>query len=50
MTGVITAKGHRDKGLSLDELTFADALSKAGYATALYGMQRARLSSALLLS
>ncbi len=37
ITGVITAKSNRDDGLALDEVTFAEALSKAGYATALFG-------------
>ncbi|MGB1130563.1 MAG: sulfatase-like hydrolase/transferase, partial [Haloferula sp.] len=37
VTGVVTAKGHRDKGLLLDETTFAEVLSEAGYATAMFG-------------
>lgn len=35
--GVITAKSHRDVGLSLEELTIAEVLKGAGYATAMYG-------------
>ena len=37
VTGVVTAKGHRDKGMALDEVTFAEVLRDAGYATALFG-------------
>jgi arylsulfatase A-like enzyme len=37
VTGVITAKDHREKGLSLEEVTFAEVLSKAGYATGMFG-------------
>jgi arylsulfatase A len=35
--GVVTAKGHRDKGLSPDHLTFAKLIQQAGYATAVFG-------------
>jgi arylsulfatase A-like enzyme len=35
--GVVTARGHRDKGIPLSETTFAEALKEAGYATALFG-------------
>ena len=37
ITGVITARSHRDKGMALEEITFMEALSKVGYATALFG-------------
>ncbi len=35
--GVITAAHHRDKGLALEETTFAEALKEAGYATGMFG-------------
>jgi len=35
--GVITAKKHRDKGMALTEVTFAEVLKDAGYATGLFG-------------
>jgi arylsulfatase A-like enzyme len=35
--GVVTAKKHRDTGMALDEITFAEMLGSAGYATALFG-------------
>lgn len=35
--GVISARNHRDKGLALAEVTFAEVLQQAGYATALFG-------------
>ena len=35
--GVVTAKGHRDKGLALSETTFAEVLKGAGYRTAIFG-------------
>lgn len=35
--GVITAKSHRDVGLALEEVTIAEVLKDAGYATAMYG-------------
>lgn len=35
--GVITAANHREVGLSLNELTLAEALKKEGYATAMFG-------------
>ncbi|HJN15322.1 MAG TPA: sulfatase-like hydrolase/transferase [Armatimonadota bacterium] len=35
--GVVTAAGHRDKGLSPDEVTFAKCLRDAGYATGVFG-------------
>ena len=35
--GVITAAGHRDKGMPLDEVTFAEVLKAAGYRTAIFG-------------
>jgi arylsulfatase A len=37
ITGVITARNNRDDGLALEEKTFAEVLSQAGYATALFG-------------
>ncbi|MFC4992560.1 sulfatase [Rubritalea tangerina] len=37
ITGVVTAKNHRDTGLALDEVTFAEELKKQGYTTALFG-------------
>lgn len=37
ISGVVTAAGHRHTGLAIEEITFADALKGAGYATALYG-------------
>lgn len=35
--GVVTAARHRDTGLAVSEVTFADSLSSAGYATAIFG-------------
>ncbi|MCC5938262.1 MAG: sulfatase-like hydrolase/transferase [Lunatimonas sp.] len=35
--GVITAKSHRDKGMSLDKFTLAKFLKESGYATAIFG-------------
>ncbi|KJD37312.1 sulfatase [Tamlana sedimentorum] len=35
--GVITAADHREVGLSLNELTMAEALKNQGYTTAMYG-------------
>ena len=35
--GVISAKNHRDKGLPLNKVTFADVLKNAGYKTAVFG-------------
>ncbi len=35
--GVFTARGHRHTGMALDEVTFAEQLKAAGYATALFG-------------
>ena len=35
--GVVTAKGHRDKGLTTNHLAFAEVLKKQGYSTAIYG-------------
>jgi len=35
--GVVTAKGHRDTGMPLPELTFGEVLRATGYATALFG-------------
>ena len=35
--GVITAAGHREVGLSLNEITLAEELKKQGYITAMYG-------------
>jgi len=35
--GVITAKSHRDVGLSLDEITMAEVLKKQGYSCGMYG-------------
>ncbi|MCT4644234.1 MAG: sulfatase [Carboxylicivirga sp.] len=37
ITGVVTAKSHREVGLDLNELTFADVLKQAGYATGMFG-------------
>lgn len=37
ISGVVTAKGHRHTGLDLEEITFAEALKTADYATALIG-------------
>lgn len=34
---VITAAGHRDRGLPLEAVTFAETFSQHGYATAIYG-------------
>ena len=35
--GVITAKNHRDKGLSLGEKTFAEIAKEVGYKTGVFG-------------
>lgn len=35
--GVVTARGHRDKGMPLKETTFAEVLKEAGYRTAIFG-------------
>ncbi len=35
--GVVTAANHRDTGLAIGELTFADVLAEHGYATAIFG-------------
>jgi len=35
--GVVTAKSHRDVGLSLEEITLAEVLKKQGYRSAMYG-------------
>jgi len=35
--GVVTAKNHRDTGMALEELTFAEVLRAAGYRTGLFG-------------
>ncbi|WP_282135157.1 sulfatase [Seonamhaeicola maritimus] len=35
--GVITAKSHREVGLSLEEITIAEALVKQGYHTGMFG-------------
>ncbi|MFY0713620.1 sulfatase [Seonamhaeicola sp. NFXS20] len=35
--GVITAVGHREVGLSLDEITLAEELKNQGYVTAMFG-------------
>lgn len=37
ITGVVTAKSHRDVGLGLSEITFADMLKEAGYVTGMFG-------------
>lgn len=37
ITGVVTAKSHRDVGLALSEVTFADMLKEAGYVTGMFG-------------
>ena len=37
ITGVVTAKSHRHVGLSLDEITFAEALKENGYTTGMFG-------------
>lgn len=37
ITGVVTAKSHRDVGLDLNEETFADMLKQAGYVTGMFG-------------
>lgn len=35
--GVITAKDHRQTGMPLDEITFAEVLAQQGYETAIFG-------------
>jgi len=35
--GVVTAKSHRNVGLALNEVTFADAMKQEGYATGMMG-------------
>ena len=37
VSGVITAKNHRDKGLSIDEITFANVAKELGYKTGIFG-------------
>ncbi|QGY46212.1 sulfatase-like hydrolase/transferase [Maribellus comscasis] len=37
INGVITAKGHRDSGLALNENTIAEVLREAGYSTGIFG-------------
>ncbi|MCL4149975.1 UNVERIFIED_CONTAM: hypothetical protein GTU68_021479 [Idotea baltica] len=37
VTGVITAKSHRDVGLNLNETTIAEEFKKHGYSTAMFG-------------
>ena len=37
VSGVITAKNHRDKGLSVDEITFANIAKESGYKTGIFG-------------
>ncbi len=37
ISGVVTAKSHRDVGLDLNETTFADMLKEAGYTTGMFG-------------
>ena len=37
ITGVVTAKSHRDVGLTLSEVSFADMLKDAGYVTGMFG-------------
>lgn len=37
ITGVITAKNHRDLGLPLSEVTIAEALKQEGYTTGIFG-------------
>ena len=37
VSGVITAKNHRDKGLSIDEITFANIAKESGYKTGIFG-------------
>jgi len=37
VTGVVTARRHRKVGMPLDEVTFAEVLRKAGYATGIFG-------------
>ncbi|MEO0510456.1 MAG: sulfatase [Verrucomicrobiota bacterium] len=37
ISGVVTARGHRDTGLPLKEITIAELVKPAGYRTALFG-------------
>ncbi|TKG94104.1 sulfatase [Puteibacter caeruleilacunae] len=37
ITGVVTAASHRDVGLDLAEVTFADMMKQAGYVTGMFG-------------
>lgn len=37
VTGVITAKNHRDTGMPLSETTIAEVLKKEGYSTGMFG-------------
>lgn len=37
VSGVITAKSHRDKGLAIEEWTMAEAMKEQGYQTAMFG-------------
>ena len=35
--GVVSAANHREKGMSLDEITFAEVLKPVGYTTGMFG-------------
>ena len=37
ISGVVTAKGHRDKGLAVSEWSMGDAMKEQGYTTAMFG-------------